>query len=136
MNGAETTVEPLSWWVAVICFTMCAIAFYGHFAYRRKGRLSSSWLRHNYFNEYVPPMIRYAPLNMLPVSGMFALWGGIVVMSHLPENDLTDYVIAILLILSVIAVAVGIKRHLSGYPDELKSEWLIEEERKRNTPEE
>lgn len=136
MNGAETPVEPLSWWVAVICFAMCALAFYGHFAYRRPGRLGDSWLRHNYFNEHVPSVIRYAPLNMLPVSGVFGLWGGIAAMSHLFGNSITNYVVAILAILSVIAAAIGVKRHLSGYPDETKPQWLIDEERKRSTPNE
>lgn len=46
-------------------FRHVVIGFFGHFAYRRKGRLSDTWLRHVYFNENLHPWIRYAPLNLL-----------------------------------------------------------------------
>ncbi|MGW5417338.1 hypothetical protein [Actinomadura geliboluensis] len=129
--AAEAQVEPLSWWVAVLCFAMFALAFYGHFAYRRYGRLSRSWLRYNYFNENVPGMIRYAPLNMLPISSVFALWGLIAVVSHLPENDVTYWISAVLVVLSAVAAIIAITRHLAGYSDKKKPQWLIDEERRR-----
>lgn len=132
MSGAETPVEPLSWWVAVISFAMSSIAFYGHFAYRKKGRLSRAWLRYNYFNERVPLMTRYAPLNMLPISSVFGLWGAIAVVSRLPDNDATDWIAAILAILSGVAAVVAIVRPYVGFSDEKKPQWLVEEERKRN----
>ncbi|MEU8346050.1 hypothetical protein SAMN05443665_10523 [Actinomadura meyerae] len=131
VDDAEASTEPLSWWVAVICFGMCFIGFLGRFAYRKKGRLAETWLRYHYFNENLSPVIRYAPLNFVPTASIFALWGAVAVLSHLPDNDITDYAIGILAILSAIAAAVAVKRHLSGYPDEVKPQWLLEEERRR-----
>lgn len=133
MNGAGTPVEPLPWWVAVICFTMCAMSIYGHFSLWRKNRFADTWMRRHYFNEYLPSLIRYAPLNMLPIGAMFALWGVVSVMSYLPVNDITDYVIAILLISSMVALAISVKRLIFGFPDKVKPQWLIDEERARNT---
>ncbi|QKW38102.1 hypothetical protein HUT06_32260 [Actinomadura sp. NAK00032] len=131
MGAAATPVEPLSWWVAAICFGMCFIGFFLRFAYRRKGRFAETWLRHQYFNENLSPVIRCAPLNLVPTSSVFALWGVVAVLSHLPGNDFTDYGIAILAVLSAIAAAIAVKRHLSGYPDRVKPRWLLDEERKR-----
>ncbi|MFG2019043.1 hypothetical protein [Actinomadura geliboluensis] len=131
MSGAEAPVEPLSWWVAVICFGLCSIGFLGRFLYRKKGRVADIWLRYHHANDNLSPVIRYAPLNLVPTSSVFALWGAVVVLSHLPENSITDYGIAALAILSAIAAAIAVKRHLSGYPDDIKPQWLLDEERKR-----
>ncbi|QKG20115.1 binding-protein-dependent transport system inner membrane protein [Actinomadura verrucosospora] len=130
MSRFVASTESLPWWMAVALFGVSIVALLGHLSFKCGTRIAVNWVRYNYFNRFLPPLIREAPLNLLLGSATFALWGCIVVLSHFPKNQIFDYIIAVLAIASMIPPAVYVKRWLTGYPDRLKPQWLLEEERR------
>ncbi|MGI5325095.1 hypothetical protein [Actinomadura nitritigenes] len=132
MSGTEASVEPLSWWMAALFFGTAIFFLAGHLNFKRGTRIAVKWVQYNYFNGLLPPLAREAPFNLLPASITLTLWGGIVILSHAPDGELWNDLIAIFAITSMIPFAFPVKWRLTGYPDAIKPQWLVEEERKRN----
>ncbi|WP_433520029.1 hypothetical protein ACQP2T_16500 [Nonomuraea sp. CA-143628] len=117
-------------WAVLVTALAAVAALVNHARFHRAGA-ASGWSR-RYFDHELPREFRNLGFAQRPAAIALAMWTLALAYGWLPQSDVLDVVVVLLIVVSLVPLAITVKR-LYRPPQKAKPPWLVEEEKTRRT---